>query len=142
MPKSKYSKYLNQEPVLTRMAHHDAEMVTGRTWPQRVYMSKDIVPGCPLFVEFGWIYDMPKPNPHLLEMTHSNDEVVVHIGNDYRNPTELGAEIEFVVGDEKLMVNKTGALYIPKGVKHGPLTWKSVSKPHLQIAITLGGFYD
>ncbi len=142
MVNSNYAKYLNQEPRIKHMAHHDIETVKGRSWPQRIYMSKDIVPGCPIFVEFGWIYDMPDPNPHLFQHSHSSDEVVVHIGNDYRNPTDLGGELEFQVEGEKLTIDKTSAIYLPAGVKHGPLTWKRVTRPHLEMAITIGGFYD
>jgi hypothetical protein len=50
----------------------------------------------------------------------------------------LGAEIEFVVGDEKLIMDKTSVLFIPKGVKHGPLTWKKVNKLHLEMVVMLG----
>jgi hypothetical protein len=27
---------------------------------------------------------------------------------------------------------------VPAGVVHGPLTWKSVSRPHLQMTIIMG----
>jgi hypothetical protein len=50
----------------------------------------------------------------------------------------LGAEIEFVVGDEKLIIDKTSALFIPQGVKHGPLTWKKVNKPHIEMVVMPG----
>jgi hypothetical protein len=81
---------------------------------------------------------MPDPNPHILEHTHNYDEVVLHIGSDLNNPEDLGAEIEFVVGGEPLIIDKTSALFVPKGVKHGPLTWKRVDRPHIQMAIMLG----
>ena len=139
---SKYTEYLNQEPRITRLVHHNIEDVKGRTWPQRVYMSREIVPECPIFVSIGWIYDMPSPNPHMFQHVHNSDEVVLHVGIDHKNPTDLGAEIEFQVEDEKLMIEKTSALYLPGGIKHCPLTWKKVSRPHLQIAITAGGTYD
>lgn len=142
MASSKYGKYLIKEPKIVTLAHHDIKQVKGRTWPQRIYMSKEIVPGCPIFVEFGWVYSMPEPNPYLFQHSHSSDEVVVHIGNDPSNPADLGAEIEFQIEDEKVTIDKTSAIYLPGGVKHGPVTFKKVTKPHLQMAITIGGFYD
>jgi len=82
---------------------------------------------------------MPDPNPHIPEHTHAeSDEFVLHIGSDYKNPEDLGGEIEFVVGGEPLKINKTSALYIPAGVVHGLLTWKSVAWPHLQMTIIMG----
>jgi len=43
-----------------------------------------------------------------------------------------------VVGGEPLIIDKTSALFVPKGVKHGPLTWKRVDRPHIQMTIILG----
>jgi len=81
---------------------------------------------------------MPTPNPHTLAHDHDYEEFVFHIGVDPEHPEELGAEIEFVVGGETLKINKTSCLYIPKGVPHGPLTWKKVEKPHLQMVVMPG----
>lgn len=142
MSDSKYARYLNQEPRITQMVHHDINDVKGRSWPTRVYMSRDIVPGCNIFVSLGYIYGMPDPNPHMFEHVHDSDEVVMHIGTDFDNPTDLGAEIDFQVEDEVLTMDKTCAIYLPGGVKHGPLTWKRFTRPHLQVAITASGKYD
>ena len=70
--------------------------------------------------------------------THDYNEIVLHVGTDPDNPEELGAEIEFTVGGQKLTINRTSALFIPKGVEHGPLTWKKVDKPHLQMVVMPG----
>jgi hypothetical protein len=32
----------------------------------------------------------------------------------------------------------TSAIYVPKGVKHGPLTWKKFTRPHLEFTIMIG----
>ena len=82
---------------------------------------------------------MPDPNPHIPEHSNSDhDEFVLHIGSDYKNPEDLGGEIEFVVGGEPLKINRTSALYMSAGVVHGPLTWKSVARPHLHMTIIMG----
>ena len=138
MAVAKYGKYLIKKPV--REVNVDvAGGVKGREYPTMTYMSRDLVPECDLYLEFGWIWDMPDPNPHIFEHAHDHDEVVLHIGSDPGNPEELGAEIEFMVDGEPLTIDKTSAIFVPKGVKHGPLTWKRVDKPHLEIAIVLGG---
>jgi hypothetical protein len=137
MAKTKYEKNLIKKPV-REVDVTVAKKVKGREYPTMTYMSSDLVPGCNVYLEFGWIWDMPEPNPHILEHSHDYDEIVLHIGSDLQNPEELGAEIEFVVGGEPLKIDKTSALFVPKGVKHGPLTWKRVDKPHIQMAIVLG----
>jgi hypothetical protein len=136
MAKTKYGRYLIKTPLREADATVPAE-VKGREEPTMTYMSNALVPGCNVYLEFGWIWDVPDPNPYIPEHSHDYDEIVLHIGSDFKNPESLGAEIEFVVGGEPLIIDKTSALFVPKGVKHGPLTWKRVDRPHIQMAIIL-----
>ena len=101
-------------------------------------MSSNLVPGTKMYVEAGWIQYMPDPNPHIQEHTHDYDEIVIHIGNDPENPEELGGELDFYMEGQPLRIDKSSAIYVPKGVKHGPLVWKGVEKPHLEMTIMIG----
>ena len=130
--------YFVMEP-LREVSVPGIDLVKGRTYPTLTYMGRNLVPAANDYLEFGWIWEMPDPNPHIFEHVHrDNDEIVLHIGSDPHDPEDLGAEIEFVVGGETLVINKTSAVYIPKGVKHGPLTWKSFKRPHIQMTIIRG----
>ena len=136
MSEKSYAKNLVKVPVreVSRKIN-----VKGRTNPTLTYMSNDQVPGSNMYIEFGWIWDVPDPNPHIPEHGHDDyDEIVLHIGCDPRNPEELGAEIEFTIGEETLTIDKTSAIFVPRGVKHGPVTWKRVDKPHIQMAMVIG----
>lgn len=134
---AKYYKNLVQKPRYEVRTEFDD--ITGRQYPTMTYMSNELVPGSNVYIEMGWVWAMPDPNPHIFEHSHDNsDEFVLHIGSDHKNPEDLGGEIEFVVGGETLKINKTSVLYVPKGVIHGPLTWKSVTRPHLQMTIIMG----
>ena len=136
MAEFKYNKNLVKIPAREVDAGSD---VKGRTNPTLTYMSNELVPGSNIYIELGWIWEVPDPNPHIFAHSHDDyDEVVLHIGADPQNPEYLGGEIEFEVGGEKLIVDKTSALYVPKGVKHGPVTWRRVTSPHIQMAIVLG----
>jgi hypothetical protein len=137
MVENKYWKHLVKKPAREAMAPGISK-VEGREYPTLTYMSNNLVPGCNVYLEGGWIWAMPDPNPHILQHTHNYDEVVLHIGPDHENPEELGAEIEYVLGGEPLIIDKTSAVFIPRGVKHGPLTWKRVDRPHIQMSIMLG----
>jgi hypothetical protein len=135
MTKTNYQKNLVRVPS---REVGDGVKIKGRQNPTMTYMSNDLVPGSNTYIEIGWIYEMPEPNPHILNHSHNYDEIVLHIGSDPREPENLGARIEFVVGGEKLVIDKTSALFIPKGVEHGPLTWKKVEKPHIQMVVMPG----
>jgi hypothetical protein len=136
MAKRSYRKNLVNKP---RYEVGGNQQIKGRQNPTMTFLSNDLVPGSNTYIEIGWIYEVPEPNPHIFEHDHENyDEIVLHIGTDPANPEELGGRIEFVVGDETLVIDKTSALFIPRGVKHGPLTWKSVDRPHIQMVVMPG----
>ena len=135
MAEKRYEKNLVKKPHLEV---GEGQLIKGRQNPTMTFMSNDLVPGSNTYIEIGWIYEMPEPNPHIHNHTHDYDEIVLHLGADPQNPEYLGGEIEFVVGGEKLKIDKTSALFIPKGVEHGPLTWKKVEKPHIQMVVMPG----
>ena len=79
---------------------------------------------------------MPDPDPHIMEHVHDDsNELVFHIGSDPDNPEDLGAEIEIYLDGKPMMIRKTSALYAPMGINHGPLKWKSYSRPHIEMAV-------
>ena len=138
-----YEKNLvTKSPTGESVAHHEKLTVTNSTWPPLVHMSKDLVPGAPIAIVWRWVWGMPEPADHMPRHKHSSAEVLFHVGNDPYHPEDLGGELEFTVGTEKLIINKTSALYIPGGVEHCPLKWHRVDRPHLQIALEVGGKYD
>jgi hypothetical protein len=112
--------------------------ITGRTNPTLTYMSNKLVPGCNTYLEYMWVWEMPSPAS--IEGSHSHDynEIVLNIGSDPDNPADLGAEIEAYLGGEKQVTDQTSAVFIPKGVKHGPVKWTKFTRPHIQMSIMLG----
>jgi hypothetical protein len=135
-PETNFEKYLVRKPAYEVIA---GTPVKNRQDPSSMtMMSNNLVPGCNIYVEGGWVWGLPDPNPHIFEHVHDYEEIVIHFGTDYKKPAELGAEIEFCVGGQPLKVDKTSAVYVPRGIKHGPLTWKKYSSPHLEMAIMPG----
>ena len=134
MSKKRIEKYLVSKPAYEVVPPFE---VKGRI-PAMTLMSNNLIPGSDMYVEAGWVLAMPDPNPHIGEHAHNYDEIVIHLGIDPKNPEELGAEIEFVVDGKALTIEKTSSVFVPKGVKHGPLTWKRFDKPHLEMTIMIG----
>ncbi len=132
-----YEKYLVRKPVYEVIA---GTPVKNRQEPASMtFMNRNLVPECDIYVEGGWVWGMPDPNPHIFDHVHRDfEELVIHYGTDHEHPEELGAEIEFHLGDQPLKVDKTAIIFVPKGVSHGPLIWKKYSAPHLEMAIVPG----
>lgn len=83
-----------------------------------------------------------KPNgdtPH----KHDFDEYLSFIGLEPDNPDYLGGDIELCLGEEqeKHYFNKSTTVYIPKGLKHLPLTFKKVEKPFLLVHLFFTPIY-
>ena len=111
--------------------------VKGRV-PAMTLMSSNLVPGTKMYVETGWVLGMPDPNPHIGEHAHDYDEIILHIGTDPNNPEDLGGEIEICMDGKPIVINSTSGIYVPKGLKHGPLVWKRFDRPHLELTIMIG----
>jgi hypothetical protein len=108
--------------------------------PGGFLMNEDLVPGCNVNIMYNWIRQHPKPNAiHMAMESHDYDEIIINIGADPEHPEYLGGEIEGYLGDEKHLITATTALFIPRNVPHGRLTWKKFEKPHMQMAIKLSG---
>jgi hypothetical protein len=74
---------------------------------------------------------------------HSHDcaELFLFVGLDPDNPDDLGAEVEFWLGEgeelEKVKINTSSLVYVPKGLIHLPLFCRNVKRPFLHMVIGL-----
>jgi hypothetical protein len=131
---SKYEKYLVRKPV-----YELSPSIKNRQSPAMTYMSSTQVPEANYHLEFGWVYGIPDPNPPVPEQVHDTEEIVLYIGGDPQNPEDLGGEIELRVGGKPVTFDSSAALFVPKGVRHGPVTWKKFRKPHIEMTLRIAG---
>jgi hypothetical protein len=123
------------------MAFHDFSKVSGFTFPDEVYIDKDLIKEANQWLDIIWVWD--KTSPRELPGLHSHPfaEIVLLIGSNPKNLRDLGGEVEWTIGDgrqaEKFPLTSTAAIYVPKGLPHGPLVYNRVDRPILNIAIGL-----
>ncbi len=130
-----YRKYVVTEPIREAGPKYELK---NRMNPSMTYLSRDLVPDARCYIEFGWIWGIPDPNPHTPEHMHRCNEFVLHLGSDIADPGTLGAEIEYGMGGMPQVFNTTSCLFVPAWLRHGPLTWKKYSAPHIQMTLTVG----
>jgi len=100
------------------------------------------IPQAKVFAAYSWIYPEPNEVFWVHEHVHDDfDEVLVWMGTDPDNELDLGGELYMTIEGERHVLTTTGAVYIPKGVKHCPLGFDSVSRPFTFIAFLLNGYY-
>ncbi|MBN1322356.1 MAG: hypothetical protein JXA87_16115 [Thermoleophilia bacterium] len=112
--------------------------VKGRDWPPLVYMSSRQVPETDVYVELGWIRGVPEGGPQATEQVLDYDQLLLHVGMDYKTPQVLGGTVEMYLGGQPVVFNTTTGVFIPKGTPYGPFTWKEFQRPHLQVGIVFG----
>jgi hypothetical protein len=133
-----YEQYVIRSP----MREAGAELTAGRTAPTMTYMSGVQIPGVKTYIEFGWTFGIPKSarTAHAMPVTAHDklEEIVLRIGGDPKDPLDLGGDMEFHVGGQPLRFNSSSALFVPKGVFHGPIKCLEYRKHHIIMAIKCG----
>ena len=128
-----YEQYVIRSPMREAGPVH----VDGRQNPTMTYLSRTQIPIVNDYIEFGWIWDVPKP--FIPKMRHDDyDEIVLHIGSDPDRPEDLGGVLQFGVGEDLLELDTTHCAFLPKGLDHGPLVWKEIHRPLIEMAVMLG----
>jgi hypothetical protein len=69
--------------------------------------------------------------------SHPFPEMLCFIGADDKDITDLGAEIEITLGEEKHLITTAAVVSIPANLKHCPLKISNVRKPIVFMEISL-----
>ena len=102
--------------------------------PHRMaFIDKNIIPDANFFLA---TYMMPDEipgfhGPH----EHPNGEILAYFGTDPNNPTDLGGQITFYMGEEmeKYTFDTTKVVYIPPNTVHCPIVYDRIDKPILFV---------
>jgi hypothetical protein len=114
------------------------QYIKNRQLPSMTLLNDTHVPGVKYYMEGGWIYNVLDPNPPVYEHVHRYNEIVMLLGSDPEHPEDLGAELYFYVNGQKIILNKTGAMFIPAGVVHGPLGYNYFKRDHFMGGVMIG----
>jgi hypothetical protein len=147
--KSKFEKYVTRKPAIVKADYSDEVPETQKiplmskvdTGPLVIF-SKDFIPDSNSIVEYGLISgdteigmgkDITEPHKHDYE------EIFLFLGTDPQDPQDLGAEVEFWVGEgkdlEKIIFQTSSSIYIPPGMVHFPQIWRKVKRPVMTVVI-------
>ncbi len=140
LQKPKGDNKINYDHLVIRkpIGEVNPTFIKNRQLPSMTLLNDDLVPGVKYYMEGGWIYNVLDPNPPVYEHVHRFNEIVMLLGSDPDNPEELGAELYFYVAGQKIILNKTGAMFIPAGVRHGPLGYNKFKRDHFMGGVMIG----
>ena len=134
---SKYAQYVVQElkaPFSEEAAREYAKFAKRILW-----LDEKVVPGA-FQMTCSWYFKANEKSPPT--HTHEVNEILGFFGNDPDDPYNLHGEVEFWLGDQKFVINKTAMVFIPAGLKHCPLIVKRVDKPLFHYSVVTTGHWD
>jgi mannose-6-phosphate isomerase-like protein (cupin superfamily) len=144
MEQTKYGKYFITETPPHPDHPESRNKESSLPWCDSLYISEELggaVEGA-YYLETCMV--LRTGSLELLSQSHSHpfDEYLVFLGTDPEDHFDLGGEVELWMGDEKHMVTKTCAVFVPKGMPHCPLVVHRVDRPFMFITTGNGLGYE
>ncbi len=145
MPESIYEKYIVRQPSRSQHRVSLAAWSTvenSRTAPPYIFLEAGKpIGGVNHMVEFMWIWKdtsmgatAEKP-PH----KHNCEEIFLFLSTNRDNTNDLGADIEFWLGEDKetdkLNFNTSSIICVPPNLLHMPIIYRNVKKPLLLVIV-------
>jgi len=148
MPASRYDKYVVRKPAIVTGDYQDEIPDTDKipvsspvdTGP-RVIFSPDRIKEGNSIIEYGIISGDVTIGDGFITEPHKHDyeEIFVFLGTDPGDTTDLGAEVEFWLGEgserDKVIINTSSSIYVPPGLAHFPQIWRNVVRPVMTIVV-------
>ncbi len=148
MSPSRYEKYVVRKPAIVTADYKDKIPETDKipvrspvdTGP-RVIFSPDRVKEGHSIIEYGIITGDVTVGDGFITRPHKHDyeEIFMFLGTDPENTADLGAEVDFWLGEgearEKLTFTTSSSVFVPPGVAHFPQIWRNVKRPVMTIVI-------
>ncbi len=157
MKTSRYEKYVVRKPAIVKKVgdKYIDVMPEGDKIPNerpeytgpRVIISKKTVPVANTTVEYCFVTGdtIVGTGRDFVPHKHNYEEIFIFLGTNPADTTELGAEIDFYLGEgaelEKVTLTQSSTVYVPAGLAHFPQVWKNVRQPVMTMVImpTAGG---
>ncbi|MBI4295801.1 MAG: hypothetical protein HY667_01645 [Chloroflexi bacterium] len=101
----------------------------------------DVLNGFNCHIIYAFAFETGITGKSVEPHTHDYDEAVFFLGSDPHNIGDLGAEVEFAIGEEqeKHVFTVPTAVVIPGGLPHCPIITRRIDKPYLCMAVSLTG---
>jgi hypothetical protein len=141
MAESKYGQYIIREPISK-----------GSPWPQvhicgeKHLWGEEYCPGSkfPGFPNEVTLFTITKACVVSAKHAHDYDELLYFLGGNPLNFFEFGAQAELLLGDEdeRHLIDTTAIIYVPRGLMHCPIYFKTVEKPVMFMHICSSSGYS
>jgi hypothetical protein len=141
MPAKKYAKYVITEDIRPKtpppaafMKRLEDQRKEGNfTTGAHVLSLNDMVARGALYFDAVWMVDKHGKPPTNIEIAHNHDfdEIIGFFGSYNGDAHDLGGEVEIWLEDEQYILTKSAVIFCPKGLSHGPISFRKIKTPIL-----------
>jgi hypothetical protein len=94
-----------------------------------LYADDTVIPGA-FYLNCALIWKASdQGSPGIVHSHDDYDEYVGFLGSNPEDPHDLCGEVEFWLDDEKHILTKSCAVFIPRGLLHCPIYFRRVDRP-------------
>jgi len=143
MDKPDYSQYFITETPRHPDHPQSRETISDIPWADSLYISDELdgrLPGA-FYLETCLVLRTGSVDDLRVAHTHDFDEYLVFLGTDPEDHMELRGQVELWVGDEKRLITRSCAVFVPAGVPHCPLIIHRVDRPFVFFTTGNGSAY-
>ncbi len=143
MTESRYEKYIIRKPTPPDLSIKWGRSDLGIMAPSHFLSPRGRLKEFNTMLEYAWIVKdcafgvTSEKAPH----KHDCDEIFLFMGTNPEDSDDLGANIEFWLGEgeeaEQVKINTSALVLVPGGLLHMPMFVKNVRKPLLQVVVGL-----
>ena len=105
-----------------------------------LWMDGNVVPGA-FQMNTAWYHSVPERDPIFPEHEHPYPEILGFFSSSLDDPNNLNATIEFALDGEMHSMTRSTMIYIPAGLKHGPMRILKVDKPVFHFSVVMNAEY-
>ena len=134
MAKNKYDKYFIFDPKPNARANEEIrpDMATPDMSIRIMYLDAEYPKGA-FYMDCNWFWKGSDKQVRVKQHSHDFDEVLAFFGSNPDDTKDLCGEIELWIEDEKHILTKSCAVFVPAGTKHCPLIVRRVDRPIFEI---------
>ena len=141
MAETKYGKYIITEAKPPQGRPPPPADPRERTGEMLVLVDDSVIKGA-FYLNCALIWKASNRGSPGGSHTHDWDEYVGFIGSNPEDPHNLCGEVEITLGDEKHILTKSCAVFIPKGLLHCPIVFRRVDRPIFYFSTGPKALYD
>ncbi|MFC1921364.1 cupin domain-containing protein [Chloroflexota bacterium] len=135
MAETKWGKYFITDSPPNPKHPESRQKNNNMPWENTIYINEELNGTIKnaFYLETNMVLRTTKGDIQGKPHSHDFDEYLVFLGTDPDDQFDLRGEVEFWIEDEKHIITKSCAVFVPGNVPHCPLVIRRVDRPFMFV---------